>query len=264
MHRFKRGMLMQLLFFVCLVTVWQIAALVVNIPFILPDPLSVLFSIGDLLCSRIFYTAIARSLLSLFIGFLIGALIGILLAVPSAFSRNFSSFISPLFTILRATPVASFIVIAWVFFSSDKLPAFICALMTAPIIWSNLSKGISSLDRSLYEVTRVFGFSSMKTLRVYLLPSLAPFLSSGLQTALGLAWKASVATEILVRSNETIGFFIWDAKAWNMDTAMLFAWTVIVIIISLLFDLLLSILFRKKRKPNIKKAGGDTNAGNQS
>ena len=114
--------------------------------------------------------------------------------------------------------------------------------MTAPIVWSNLSRGISSLDRSLLEVARVYRFSPEKRIRVYWLPSLLPFLSSGLSTALGLAWKSSIATEILVRSERTIGYHIWDAKAWNIDTAALFAWTIVALIISLVFDLLLGYL----------------------
>ncbi len=222
---------------------WQAAAMRVDIPFILPSPLAVLSSLTDLLRSPVFYKAIGNSLASLAVGFCAGVLIGVLSAVPSAFSKEFSSFISPVYTVIRATPVASFIIIAWVFLDKNILPAFISLLMTAPIIWSNLSRGIRSLDRSLLEVAKVYRFPFSKTLRVYWLPSLAPFLSSGLSTALGLAWKSSVATEILVKSSDTIGYYIWDAKAWSIDTPRLFAWTVAVIVLSLLFDTAIGLVF---------------------
>ncbi len=239
---------------------WQFAAWRIDIPFLLPSPLSVLDSLWNLLQSKVFYKAIGNSLVSLLIGFGGGAAIGILSAVPSALSKTFTSFVSPVYTVIRATPVASFIIIAWVFLDKGVLPAFIALLMTAPIIWSNLSRGIRSLDRSLYEVTRVYRFSFFKTLRVYFIPALAPFLSSGISTALGLAWKSTIATEILVKSNDTIGYYIWDAKAWSIDTAALFAWTVAVILFSLLFDTVIGLLFSRIGEKASKSERGESHA----
>ena len=244
----------QALFLLFWVGVWAFFAWKINIPFLLPTPIAVLKSLWQLLCGDTLFPAVLRSLKSLAIGFAIGSLIGILTAIPSVFSRQFSGILSPLYTIVRATPVASFIIIAWVFLDSGVLPIFISALMTAPIVWSNLSKGIDALDRSLLEVAQVYRFSLLKRIRVYWLPSLLPFLSSGLSTALGLAWKSSIATEILVRSDKTIGYHIWDAKAWNIDTSALFAWTIVALIISLIFDLVLSFaLERVSRRKAIRR-----------
>lgn len=233
------------------ILVWFLAARTVDIPFLLPTPAATFRELFSLFGSPSFYRTVLRSLLSLSAGFSVGAIAGILLAPPSAFFPHFARFSSPVFTVIRATPVASFIMIAWVFLENNALPAFICALMTAPIVWNSLHRGLRSLDRSLLEVARVYGFSRRKTLRVYWMPSLLPFLSSGFTTALGLAWKASIATEILVKPSESIGYAIWDAKAWSMNTANLFAWTMVVILISLIFEYLLSRFFRigvQKRK----------------
>lgn len=248
-----RGLAKQLLFLLFWILIWQFAAWRVNVPFILPAPLAVLKSFLGLLRSSVFYRAIGRSLVSLALGFGIGCLIGILTAIPSALSKTVTSFVSPLYTVIRATPVASFIIIAWVFLDKARLPAFISLLMTVPIVWSNLSRGIRALDRSLLEVTRVYRFSFIKSLRVYWLPSLFPFLSAGFSTALGLAWKSSIATEILVKSTDTIGYYIWDAKAWSIDTAALFAWTAAVIIISLLFDSLVGLIFGRLSTSKTRK-----------
>ena len=231
--------LKQLAFLLFWILIWAFFAWRIDVPFLLPTPYAVVKSLAALLTGDALFPAILRSLGSLFIGFGIGTVIGILTALPSVFTKEVSVLLNPLYTIVRATPVASFIIIAWVFLDSGILPSFISALMTAPIVWSNLSRGIDALDRSLLEVTRVYRFSVCKRIRVYWIPSLLPFLSSGLSTALGLAWKSSIATEILVRSDRTIGYYIWDAKAWNIDPAALFAWTVVAIVISLIFDLAL-------------------------
>ena len=228
--------------------IWAFAAHTVGVPFILPSPVSVFRDFFSLFAQARLYRALGYSLLSLAAGFCAGVVLGILFAVPSALSKLFDSLVSPIFTVIRATPVASFIIIAWVFLNNRILPGFICLLMTVPIVWSSLTEGIRALDPALLEVTRVYRFGFFKTFRLYLFPSLTPFLSSGLSTALGLGWKASVASEILVHSPDTLGYWIWDAKAWNVDTSFLFAWTLVVILFSILFDFFLRTLFGKRKE----------------
>jgi len=226
--------------------IWAFSAWRVGVPFILPTPASVFSDFFSLFGTSELYLTVLRSLSSLALGFVAGVFVGVLLAVPSALSKLFDSLVSPVFTVIRATPVASFIILAWVFLDNDILPGFICFLMTVPIIWSSLSEGIRALDPALFEVTKVYRFGLFKTIRLYLFPMLSPFLSSGLSTALGLAWKSTVATEILVHTPSSIGYHIWDARAWSIDTSMLFAWTLVVIVISILLDALVSLLFKRK------------------
>ena len=234
--------------------IWALAAWRVGVPFILPSPASVFRDLFSLFGTKTLYQALLRSLLSLVIGFVSGVVLGVLFAVPSALLKLFDSFVSPIFVIIRATPVASFIIIAWVFLNNRILPGFICLLMVAPIVWSSLVEGIRALDPALFEVTKVYRFGFFKTFRLYLFPSLSPFLSSGLSTALGLGWKSVVATEILVRTPDSLGYMIWDAKAWNVDTSALFAWTLVVILVSILLDALILLLFgRSGVRPEIER-----------
>ena len=241
------------------ILIWAFAAWRVGVPFVLPTPGSVFGDFFGLFTTKGLYQALLKSLLSLLVGFVSGVAVGVLFAVPSAFSKLFDSFVSPIFTVIRATPVASFIIIAWVFLNNRILPGFICLLMVAPIVWSSLSEGIRSLDPALFEVTKVYRFGCVKTVRLSLFPLLSPFLSSGLSTALGLGWKATIATEILVRTPGSLGYMIWDAKAWNVDTSALFAWTLVVILVSILLDALIVLLFGRK-KPTKALGRRDHNA----
>lgn len=234
------------------VALWALAAWRVGVPFILPTPASVLSDLFSLCGTKDLYLALLKSLLSLAVGFAAGVVIGVLFAVPSAVFKLFGSVISPIMTIVRATPVASFIIIAWVFLNNRILPGFICLLMVVPIVWSSLTEGIRALDPALSEVAKVYRFGFYKTFRLYLFPSLSPYLSSALSTSLGLGWKATIATEILVRSPGTLGYMIWDAKAWNVDTSKLFAWTLVVILVSILFDAAVRLSFGK-RKPKERR-----------
>lgn len=235
------------------VGLWAFAAWRVGVPFILPTPASVFRDLISLFGTSDLYLALLKSLLSLSVGFTAGVLIGVLFAVPSALSRLFNSVVSPIMTIVRATPVASFIIIAWVFFNNRILPGLICLLMVVPIVWSSLTEGIRALDPALFEVVKIYRFRFCKTVRLYLFPSLSPYLSSALSTSLGLGWKATIATEILVRSPSSLGYMIWDAKAWNVDTPKLFAWTLVVILVSIFFDFLIRFSFVKRKKPKERR-----------
>ena len=256
-EKFLKALLVTILSLAFWIGLWAFAAWRVGVPFILPTPASVFLDFFSLFKTSELYLTLLKSMGSLAAGFAAGVLFGVLFAVPSALSKLFDSLVSPIFTVIRATPVASFIIIAWVLLNNRVLPGFICLLMTAPIVWRSVSEGIKSLDRSLYEVTKVYRFGFWKTIRLYLFPMLSPFLSSGLSTALGLAWKATIATEILVHTPDSLGYMIWDAKAWNPDTSLLFAWTLVVIFVSILLDALIVFAFGKKRAGIRKERRGD-------
>ena len=241
------------IFSVCFwIGIWAFAAWRVGVPFVLPTPASVFRDLFSLFGTRNLYLALLKSILSLAVGFAAGVAIGVLFAVPSALSKLFDSVVSPIMTIIRATPVASFIIIAWVFLNNRILPGFICLLMVVPIVWSSLAEGLRALDPALSEVAKVYRFGFRKTVRLYLFPALSPYLSSALSTSLGLGWKATIATEILVRTPASLGYMIWDAKAWNVDTSKLFAWTLVVILVSILLDGLIRFAFGN-RKPTKKR-----------
>ena len=108
-------LLKQLVFLIFWIFVWAFFAWRIDIPFLLPTPIAVAESLGSLLIGDALLPAVLYSLKSLVIGFGIGAIIGILTALPSVFSKEFSAVLNPLYTIVRATPVASFIIIAWSF-----------------------------------------------------------------------------------------------------------------------------------------------------
>ena len=164
--------------------IWAFAAWRVGVPFVLPTPASVFRDLFSLFGTRDLYLALLKSILSLAVGFAAGVAIGVLFAVPSALSKLFDSVVSPVMTIIRATPVASFIIIAWVFLNNRILPGFICLLMVVPIVWSSLAEGLRALDPALSVVAKVYRFGFRKTVRLYLFPALSPYLSSALSTSL--------------------------------------------------------------------------------
>lgn len=150
----------------------------------------------------------------------------------------FRAFFSPVLHLVRAVPVASFIILALVWIKSSYFPVFICFLMVLPIIWLNVESGTAQIDRRYIEVARIYRFSPLKTLLRVQLPFLLPSFAAAATTALGFAWKSGVAAEVICRPEGSLGGMLQDAKLY-LETPQVFALTAVVALLSLLLERLM-------------------------
>lgn len=208
------------------------------------SPLQAFSRLAALALTGDFWRSIGLSLLRITAGFLAGSLAAIPVAILTARSRFAHALLSPALAVIKATPVASFIVLALVWIRSVDLSIFISFLMVLPMVWASLHQGIISTDRELLEMAQVFGFGSMKRLKLIYFPSVKPYLISALTAAIGFAWKAGVAAEVLAYPRDSIGFAIYSAKT-QLETADLFAWTFVVVLLSIVIEKLFVSLIRR-------------------
>ena len=232
--------------------VWQLAAFGVERSvngrgneLLLPYPATVLTALARLCREAVFWETVAASLLRILVGLALGVAFGALLAGLTCASRWCDRILSPAIRVIRATPVASFILLVLLWTGRDNVPVVIAALMVLPVVWSNLSRGIRETDPQLLEMARAYRFSRAKTLRLIYLPSLRPYFTSALTTSMGLAWKSGAAAEVLCIPKLAIGSEIYHAKL-GLEIPDLFAWTVVVVALSLLLERLLELALRKK------------------
>jgi len=215
--------------------VWEAACRIINQELFLPSPLSVLLSIFDLAARPLFWLSILNSFIRIFIGFFLGIVSGIFLAVISYKSKLIYELISPLMKIIKSTPVASFIILALVWISSKNLSVLIAFLMVIPISFSNLLYGLRSTDVKLLEMAKVFRLSRWKRIKAIYFPAIMPFLASAVSVGLGFSFKSGIAAEVIGRPANSIGLNLYEAKLYLMIKE-LFAWTAVIIIISVLFE----------------------------
>lgn len=227
--------------------IWQILAIIVDHKFLLPDIPATFNALISLITTTSFYKAVIFSAIRVTIGLALGCFVGIVLAVLCQHFHIVKILTSPIITVIKSTPVASFIVVLWVMLSGDVLSVFIGFLMVMPIIWQNVSNGFDAIDKSLLEVCEVFEFSYAKRFKILIFPTLKNFLIPGVITASGLAWKAEIAAEVIAYTKNSIGQGINDAK-YNMDTPTVFAWTAVIIIFSILLEKLTKKLLRRVEK----------------
>lgn len=220
------------------VLVWAIASAKVGNEFLLPDPILTAKRLFELAAEKEFWISASSSLLRILIGIIIAVFFGTFGAVLSSALSAADSLFSPLLTVIKATPIASFICLAYLWIKPSTLPIFITALIVLPIVWSNVASGIRSVNKDLLEVAKIYRFSpSKKLLRIYI-PSVLPYFLAACRSSLGMAWKAGIAAEVIAPTEKAIGTEIYFAKAY-FETADLFAWTLTVIILSILIEKLL-------------------------
>lgn len=226
------------------ILVWQILYMVIRKDLLLASPISVLMSLVRLSGTAGFWMACLMSLLRIQTGYLAGVLTGTLLAVITVRSKWIHRFVYPVVSAIRSTPVASFIILALVWMSNEKVVIFIVFLMVFPIVWTNVSEGILKTDRPLLEMANVFHISRGQTLRYIRIPSVLPFFVTSATTGLGLAWKAGIAAEVLSTPSHSLGTKLYEAKIY-LETPDLLAFTIVIVVISLLLEKLLIVILQK-------------------
>jgi len=213
------------------VAVWEISALAVGNDFLLPSVPATAKELLLLLKNPSSYKVMLLTLLRVGCGLILGIILGTSLGILCHRSSLLEGLVSPAVSVIKSTPVASFIILLWVIMSGDMLSVFIAILMVLPIIYQNVINAYSSIDKELSEVCDVFKFNKIKRFKLLTLPALTSFLAPAVITSAGLAWKAEIAAEIIAYTKNSIGQQINDAK-YEMITPKVFAWTVIIIIFS--------------------------------
>lgn len=215
--------------------VWQLAAMGVGQSLLLPGPVEVVRRLAVLAAQGSFWRACLTTLGRVFLGGALGALAGTAVAALSARFPAAGWIFDPVMRVVRATPVASFIILIWLWCTSAWVPVVISALMAAPVAWAAVGQGIRSASGQLLEMARAYRYGPWKTARLIYIPSALGAAMAGYRTALGLAWKAGVAAEALCRPRWAMGTAIWNAKTY-LETPDLFAWTVAVVVLSCLVE----------------------------
>ena len=191
--------------------IWAAAAEVMQKSLLLPSPVSVFVRIFELLLIRDFWKI---------------------------------TLLSPVLTVVKVTPVASFIILALIWIGRDNVPIVISGLMVLPVVWNNVSAGLRNIDSTLMEMAEIYCIPRHIRYKRIVLPSVMPYFLSAIQTSIGIGWKAGIAAEVLTVPVLSIGKMIYESKMY-METTDLFAWTLVVICISLLIETILMKFVKK-------------------
>lgn len=224
--------------------VWEIMARYIGQEILLVSPVTVLLTFFKLSLTPAFWNSILFSFSRIILGFTLALMAGIILAAISSACVYIRELLKPLMAVIKATPVASFIILILIWISSRNLSIIISFLMVLPVIYSNILQGIEGTDSQLLEMSCIFRISRFRRIRYIYFYQLLPYFKTACSLSLGLCWKAGVAAEVIGIPDGSIGEKLYESKIY-LQTAELFAWTLTIILLSVGFEKIFLILTDK-------------------
>lgn len=237
---------------------WQLGASAVGTEVLLPSPLQVIRRLFYLIREEDFLLSVAYSMCRIMAGYLLAVIIGCAVGGLCEKSRAAQILLSPVLSVITSTPVASVIILTLVWIGRDLVPSFIVMLIVIPVVAAHTRAGLGGISPELVSLCKIYSLPRMTVIRKLYLPSMLPDISAGLSTALGLAWKSGVAAEVLAVPLHSIGAHVYQSKLY-LETTDLFAWTVTVVLLSMLISKLLCAVIKKpgERARYAREAAGN-------
>lgn len=157
-------------------------------------------------------------------GYLAAAVVGISLGILVGVNPIIHRALDPIFQFLRMIAP-----LAWVPITLSALPnvqvaaTFVIFITSVWPILINTTVGVQQIPQDYKNLALVLQISPRKYFFKILLPAALPYIFTGLRIAIGLAWLAIIAAEIVMSGVVGIGFFIWDAYQQNYVSEVILA-----------------------------------------
>lgn len=243
--------------------VWQALDTALDNRLVLTGPVRVVQALAEQMVKPDFWVIAGASTGRIAAGFLLSFVVGLALALLAYRVGLVRDFIDPLMSLLRTIPVVSFIIMLLIWSGSQMLTVYLAFSIVLPLIYTNTLAGLESVDAQMVEMARVFRLGRWRTFMYVYRPALMPFLTSSSKISLGMSWKSGIMAEVLATPKPSIGKEMSQARMY-LDTPDLFAWTVVVMVLSLAFEKAFLALLKFVGRPWGSLLGrGDEHAGEQ-
>ena len=227
--------------------IWQIAAWKTDSSIILVSPVDAVKRLCELAVMGEFWQSVLFSAGRVLLGFILGLIVGTVLALVSAKVKLVRTLFSPLISVMKSIPVASFTILALIWIGSKNLSVLVSFLICVPIVCSNMLEGLDQLDPKLREMAVTFRIPPWRRFVGVYISQLLPYFRSASRLAIGLCWKSGVAAEVIGIPNGSIGEKLYQSKVY-LETADLFAWTITVILLSYLCEKIFAMIINLLQK----------------
>ena len=247
--------------------VWHFLSLKINNSIFLPSPEATYKALIRIGKRAGFWQTIFNTFSKIAKGFLLALIAGTFSAIISSFVKIIDVLVSPFMRLLKTVPVASFIILALLWVKSDKLSVLISFVMVTPVVYINILQSFDNVDNNLLEMADIFNVGLLRRLRFIYVPALVSGFMSACKIGLGFCFKAGIAAEIIGLPFQSIGSELYKSKLYLM-TDELFAWTVVIVLMSVFFEGVCIYLLNKLsciiEKTNISRKAENENKADKS
>ncbi|CEH33010.1 ABC transporter permease [Romboutsia lituseburensis] len=227
-----------------LLFLWECIALFINNEIYIPTLGQVFKSLNNLILETGFFINIFMTIKRTIVSILISLFIAMLIGVSGYISRVIRNFFRPINMIIQSVPMMILVVLALIWFDKDNAPYIVGVLVVFPILYENILGALSSIDKTLLEMSNVYKLDLKdKIIKIYL-PSIKFRLATIIVSTMSLGLKVVIAGEVYGQPDYGIGSMIQLEKV-NFNTPGIFAWLIIVIIISGALEILQKLILRR-------------------
>lgn len=227
-----------------LLFLWECIALFINNEIYIPTLGQVFKSLNNLILETGFFINIFMTIKRTIVSILISLFIAMLIGVSGYISRVIRNFFRPINMIIQSVPMMILVVLALIWFDKDNAPYIVGVLVVFPILYENILGALSSIDKTLLEMSNVYKLDLKdKIIKIYL-PSIKFRLATIIVSTMSLGLKVVIAGEVYGQPDYGIGSMIQLEKV-NFNTPGIFAWLIIVIIIFGALEILQKLILRR-------------------
>lgn len=235
-----------ILSFITILLLWFAISAAMNASLILPGPVQVFNTLIQICSKRIFWQNFAFTFFRVIASFIITVFLGTFLGFLCGISGFVKDFLEIPLSIVRATPVVAFILVAYFWFTSNSVPVFVSVLMALPIMVTAITTGFEKTEKKYIELAKSFEFSQKEIIKYIKIPQCKPYFLNACVSCFGLCWKVVAAGEVLCLPKKAVGTLLQKSQI-HLETAEVIAQTFVLVAVSFVVEKVFSIILMKRK-----------------
>lgn len=238
-----RELLYTMLSIIILLIFWKVVSLIIDKEILVPSPEKTFIEIINIIQSAYFIPSLVNTLKRALVGFIMAVGIGIFLGMMGGLFKPIYYLLRPIVLVNKAVPTMAMILLALIWLESEKAPVLVGFVVIFPIIYENVVQGIRNVDVKLIEMMKIYDVSRWDMIKELYIPSMRTYLYGAMTAAMGLNLKIIIAAEVLSQPRISMGTSFQIEKV-NLNTAGVFAWSLITIVLAGVLEQTLRIMRR--------------------
>lgn len=216
---------------------WFVFSLIINNSLVLPSIKDVAVSLKHILITGNTYIILFKTFLKLFLVIILSLIVSLSLALLSSKAKGFESFLKPIMVLIKTITIVAIILFLLISFGRNYSPYIMTALVVIPIMYEGLLTSINSINKELIDDVKTLSNTNWLVLKNFYIPLILNFVLMTFIQSFGMGLKVMIMGEFIAQPNGTIGYILQLERS-SLNNSAILAWSIILIIIVLLIELL--------------------------
>lgn len=224
--------------------IWQLIAVIINNDIYIPRIEQIIEATKDIFNNKNFGQIILSSFYRTVLSYIAALILSMILGVLSVVYPFFKYLMEPINSFGKTIPTMVLVVLSLVWFDKEKTPFVVGFAIILPVLYEGIRNNLMQIDRKILEMTKVYEVSLFDKIKKIYFPVMKFYFMSIFVSTFSLTFKVVIAGEVHGQPKFGIGSQIQLEKV-NFNTPGIFAWIVIIVIISLFLEMLNKLLYKK-------------------